>query len=521
MGRQLSGVLAIILLILSGSSLSIGQAVEGPEKRESILDRTVHLEERFLTEMPPVARLCDELRVEKHRIDIGGCELYVEEEGQGTPLLLINGGPGGTHHCFHPWFSRAKDFAKVIYYDQRGCGLSDYEPGKDGYSVDQAIEDLEALRKALGLERWAVLGYSYGGFLAQYYVTKYPESVAGLILLGASPGMWIQMKPTRQYDFLTKEERTRIGEVPAQAEELARERKWEPTRTLALKVYNAHLNGDWKRQHFYRPSSEDLARTALYEWNHDLVNNFRRGISRSMDKINLTGAFEKCLIPTLILEGRWDLTWNTDKPGIIAGNHPGAKLVLFENAGHGIYGEEPDRFFTVLRDFMAQLQKAQAFDVTAYKSYLKDWHRKQQASPLYVVRTSSYSSASLAKIARAYSRSWCDELQDWPMWLLKVGTAHYEVRNYTEAFYVFGRLAEAAQKQNNVEHQALGVLWQGQMLDLLGRREEAVKLYQRVADLNINETWQHDNYGLKYELSPYARERMKKPFVRIENSLKD
>jgi len=499
----------------------IAQDVERPEKRESIFDRAAHLEERFLTEIPHVARLCDELKVEKRRVDIGDCELYVEDEGQGTPLLLINGGPGGTHHCFHPWFSRAKDFARVIYYDQRGCGLSDYAPGKDGYSVDQAVADIEALRKALGLERWVVLGYSYGGFLAQYYATKYPESFAGLILLGASPGMWTQMKPTRQYDFLAKEERTRIREVYAQAQKLAGERKWEPEKTLALQVYNAHLNGDWKRQHFYRPSSEDLARGALYEWNYDSVHNFRGGISGSMDKINLTGAFEKCPIPTLILEGKWDLTWNTDKPGIIAGNHPGAKLVLFENAGHGIYDEEPGRLFTVLKDFMVQLREAKAFDATPYKAYLKGWDQKQKATSLYIVRTSSYGTASLAKIAQAYSRTWCDDLQDWPMWLFKVGAAHYDCKNYAEAFYVFGRLADAAQKKNDNEQKALAVLWQGQMLDLLGRRDEAVRLYQMVADLNMNETWQHSNYGLKYELSPYARERITKPFVRIENKLKD
>ncbi len=93
---------------------------QNQETRESIFDRNVHIEKKLVTEIPHVPRWCDQLQVSKQRINVGDCELYVEEEGQGTPLVLINGGPGGTHHCFHPWFERAKGFARVIYYDQRG-----------------------------------------------------------------------------------------------------------------------------------------------------------------------------------------------------------------------------------------------------------------------------------------------------------------------------------------------------------------------------------------------------------------
>ena len=60
-------------------------------------------------------------------------------------MVLLHGGPGGTHHYFHPTFSRAAEFSRVIYYDQRGCGLSDYAPG-EGYTIQQAADDIEALR---------------------------------------------------------------------------------------------------------------------------------------------------------------------------------------------------------------------------------------------------------------------------------------------------------------------------------------------------------------------------------------
>ncbi|MCP4149757.1 MAG: alpha/beta hydrolase, partial [bacterium] len=141
------------------------ETAQQTEKKESILDHVVHIEPELLTKIPRVPRKCDLLKLVKQRIDVGGAALYVEEEGNGKPIVLINGGPGGTHHYFHPWFSRLKDKARVIYYDQRGCGLSDFEPGKDGYSVVQAVADLEAIRKAKKIDKWVVLGYSYGGFL--------------------------------------------------------------------------------------------------------------------------------------------------------------------------------------------------------------------------------------------------------------------------------------------------------------------------------------------------------------------
>jgi pimeloyl-ACP methyl ester carboxylesterase len=50
----------------------------------------------------------------------------------------------------------------IIYYDQRGCGISEYRDGK-GYSVDQAVDDLERLRETLKIKQWSVLGHSYVG----------------------------------------------------------------------------------------------------------------------------------------------------------------------------------------------------------------------------------------------------------------------------------------------------------------------------------------------------------------------
>jgi hypothetical protein len=219
---------------------------------------------------------------------------------------------------------------------------------------------------------------------------------------------------------------------------------------------------------------------ARYEWVHD-QNNYRGMIFSSQYKVNLTGAFENCPVPTLITEGRWDLTWNTDKPDILHKNHPGSELVFFEQAGHGIYEEEPDKFFKVLKNFIKKLPDVSSSSVSAFKDYLVEWDKKRKENFEYKIRSAGWGRSGSQKLAADYSREWLGQFTT---------SSHF-------------------------------LIWQGHMLDLLGKRKEALACYTQVADMNIDESWQHSQYGLAYKVSPYARERMKTPFKRIENKDKD
>ena len=174
--RQL---LLLAILIFTSCNKSVPNS-------ETVFDNISHIEDKIHYEVPRLERLCDSLELIKIYIDIGECKLFCEIEGEGTPLVLINGGPGGTHHYFHPWFTNVSKHHKIIYYDQRGTGLSDFKKG-EGYSFNQAIEDLEKLRLELGIQKWIVCGYSYGGGLAQRYALKYKESVLGMILISSLP----------------------------------------------------------------------------------------------------------------------------------------------------------------------------------------------------------------------------------------------------------------------------------------------------------------------------------------------
>src|SRR5699024_9456071 len=101
-------------------------------------------------------------------------------------ILVVHGGPGGTHLNFKPHLDSLTACAQLIYIDQRGCGFSD-ESDTDLYTLEQNVEDIEALRKHLGLEKIWVLGHSYGGMVAMSYALKYQKYINELLLMATSP----------------------------------------------------------------------------------------------------------------------------------------------------------------------------------------------------------------------------------------------------------------------------------------------------------------------------------------------
>ena len=332
----------IVLLVLSSCKTKITRT-----NQETVLDTISHVEDSIYYEIDSLPMLCDVLGMEKQFVDIGDCKLYCEIEGKGIPMVVINGGPGGTHHYFHPWFSEAAKYCRVIYYDQRGCGKSDFNPGENGYSFEQAVDDLDKLRQKLGIEKWIVCGYSYGGAVAQFYTATHPQNVSGMVLISAMPVIKDKaLNGTREHDYISHEEKQKIKAVY----NLYNKHQI----TLQQLLYNKGINGDWKRQNFYKPTNNEFIRQSLYEWVND--NDFNSSVSATVARYNFKHLFDNCPIPALLCEGEWDLTWKAEKKDIIRKNLPNAEFVLFEKSGHNIYYDEPDLFFLTLKKFVNQLK---------------------------------------------------------------------------------------------------------------------------------------------------------------------
>jgi proline iminopeptidase len=115
----------------------------------------------------------------------GGHDLYVEECGTrgAQPVVVLHGGPGGG--C-SPGMRRYFDPQSwhVILFDQRGCARSRPHASVERNTTWDLIEDIEAIRKRLGIERWAVFGGSWGAALGLLYAETHPERVTALMLRG-------------------------------------------------------------------------------------------------------------------------------------------------------------------------------------------------------------------------------------------------------------------------------------------------------------------------------------------------
>jgi proline-specific peptidase len=113
-----------------------------------------------------------------------GCQLFVQEYGQGPEMLVVlHGGWGAEHSYLLEAFKGLEYFYHLVFYDQRGSLRSPC--AVDKISVQKHVEDLEHLRAALGVERMNIVAHSMGTYLAMTYLQQYPERVKGLVLMGA------------------------------------------------------------------------------------------------------------------------------------------------------------------------------------------------------------------------------------------------------------------------------------------------------------------------------------------------
>ncbi|MGB3165694.1 MAG: proline iminopeptidase-family hydrolase [Alteraurantiacibacter sp.] len=130
------------------------------------------------------------------RVPAEGGDVWVRVNGDLTaealPAVFVHGGPGGTHMGFARMTALADERA-VILYDQLDSGMSDHPNDPANWRVQRFVEELEAIRQALGIERWHVVGHSWGSALALEYAARYPEHTASAVLAGTfiSTPHWI------------------------------------------------------------------------------------------------------------------------------------------------------------------------------------------------------------------------------------------------------------------------------------------------------------------------------------------
>jgi hypothetical protein len=152
-------------------------------------------------------------------------------------------------------------------------------------------------------------------------------------------------------------------------------------------------------------------------------------------------------------------------------------------------------------------------------TYQVDLATKKE-DPAYFVNSRGYGRKSNREITSRYSPEWLHQITDWGV-LFRTGLALYDMEHYQDALAMFEKLGQVVAEQP-VHRQAIALIWQGHMLDLLGERRKAILRYEKVAAMGLDDPEiRHDQFGIVYKPSPYAVERTRTPFTRVENQLDD
>jgi proline iminopeptidase len=267
--------------------------------------------------------------------DVEGAELEPGPETRENPVFfVVPGGPGADHTNLRPALTPISDKAQLVYLDYRGCGRSARGP-QETYTMDNHVEDLDALRVHLGLDRVGLLGVSYGGMVSLSYAARHNHHLSHLILVVTAP----------DHRFMKR------------AQEILAERGTPRQQQVAQRLWAGEFETDEQMREYF----ETLG--PLYSRNFDLTRERERRAIFTPAAINAAyGGFlhdydvvddlPRITAPTLVIGARHDWITAPEFSVEIANRIPGAELRMFDT-GHNVQADEHDAFIDVVRGWLA------------------------------------------------------------------------------------------------------------------------------------------------------------------------
>jgi proline iminopeptidase len=296
--------------------------------------------------------------------DVPGGKVWYRVYGSGdrTPLLMLHGGPGGRSCAFSVLADLATDRPLVIY-DQLGSGRSERPTDISLWRTERFVDELAALRKALGLRRMHLLGHSWGGTLAtEYLLTKKPSGVESVILSSPliSTPRWI-----------ADAKRLRGTLPPPVQDQLA---KCETVATVNDTACQAATDVFYER--FVRgakslppvPDCEGVtSNDVIYQQMWGAAEFTATGSLRDYDRSDRLGELR---MPVLFIAGRNDEA----APETLADFQrriPGARMSILEHSAHSSYRTETAEYLRIVREFLNEVE--QGLGIRDWGLGIGDW----------------------------------------------------------------------------------------------------------------------------------------------------
>lgn len=295
--------------------------------------------------------------VEEGFVDANGVLIYYKTFGRGEPLVILHGGPGASHDYLLPYLLPLARKNRLIFIDERGSGRSQKLENTSAYTVENMVEDVEAVRQVLELGKINLLGHSYGGVLAQAYALKYQENLSHLILCST-------FHSTRKMNAVFKkmmeemepELRTRIEKME-QAGLFGQGKDYDKNRYTSEYMIAAWGEGYFPYLYQNRPDANyDPVANGNMAW--DLYRemwgpNGEFIIDGNLTSVEYEDLLSSITVPTLITVGDND-ECDPLLSQVMQEKISGSKLVVFPKSGHMTFVDQPSLFISTVDEFLHQ-----------------------------------------------------------------------------------------------------------------------------------------------------------------------
>jgi len=283
-----------------------------------------------------------------------GFRVWAMELGGGSvddrpALLVLHGGPGGTHEYLSNLAALASESQRVVFYDQLGCGKSDQPDDPGRWKIPRFVQELATVRNVLHLEEVIILGQSWGGMLAIEYLLTKPEGVRGLILSNS-----LSSAPIFASELLRLK-----NELPTPIKTALKQN--ESNGTLDSEAYKKAVEAFYSR-HILRmdPLPEQLlevlnSENQVYQvmWGSNEFNF--TGNLKDWDRSKDLSRIE---LPTLIISGEFDESTPLVNEALQKGLK-NSEWILMPGCSHLPNLENPEAYLQHIRLFLHRISKSQ------------------------------------------------------------------------------------------------------------------------------------------------------------------
>jgi L-proline amide hydrolase len=288
------------------------------------------------------------LPVTEGTIPFGGAETWYRIVGSGevdgtVPMLTLHGGPGAAHDYLESMQELAHTGRRVIFYDQLGCGRSPYPEDPSKWTVELFVQEVDAVREALGLDEVHLVGQSWGGMLGMEYALTQPSGLRSLVICDSPSSMrlWVQEANRLREDLPPEIQQTLLQHEAAATTDS------EEYQTAIQVFYDRHVCRVVPNPDYVQRSLSQILNQVYLTMNGP--SEFH--VVGTLKDWDITPRLGGITVPTLVISGAYDEA----TPLIARTVHeaiPGSEWVVFEESSHMPHVEEPERFQQVVGDWM-------------------------------------------------------------------------------------------------------------------------------------------------------------------------